>query len=72
MSVSIRIAAMVLLNVLVMGGGPAVAQAAEPEGGEWTSLFNGESLEGWERHSGEAKYTVEDGAIVGTSVPDTG
>lgn len=63
---------MVLLNVLVMGGGPAVAQAAEPEGGEWTSLFNGESLEGWERHSGEAKYTVEDGAIVGTSVPDTG
>lgn len=36
--------------------------------GEWTSLFDGESLEGWSVHSGFAKYRVEDGAIVGTAV----
>jgi len=51
---------------------PHVATAAEPEGAAWTSLFDGESLAGWQQHSGEAKYTVEDGCIVGTSVPNTG
>ncbi len=40
--------------------------------GEWQSLFDGETLDGWEQHSGEAMYTVEDGCIVGTSVPNTG
>lgn len=34
-------------------------------------LFDGESLDGWEQHGGEAKYTIEDGMIVGTSVPKT-
>lgn len=29
------------------------------------SLFNGQSLEGWEQHNGTATYRVEDGAIVG-------
>lgn len=48
------------------------AQAKDPAGVEWQSLFDGESLEGWERHSGEAKYTIEEGCIVGTSVPKTG
>jgi hypothetical protein len=28
-------------------------------------LFNGETLEGWERFGGTASYTVEDGCIVG-------
>jgi hypothetical protein len=36
--------------------------------GEWTSLFDGETLKGWSVHSGFAKYRVEDGAIVGTAV----
>ncbi len=35
------------------------------------SLFDGESLEGWVQRGGEAKYKVEDGAIVGTSVKGT-
>lgn len=35
------------------------------------SLFNGENLDGWVQHGGVAKYTIEDGAIVGTSVADT-
>jgi hypothetical protein len=38
----------------------------------WVSLFNGKDLEGWEQHSGAAQYRVEDGAVVGKTVPDTG
>lgn len=37
----------------------------------WTDLFNGEDLSGWHQVNGEAPYTVEDGAIVGTTVPDS-
>ena len=35
-------------------------------------LFNGTSLEGWEQHSGKAEYRVEEGAIVGRTVSNTG
>ena len=38
---------------------------------DWVSLFNGKDLTGWTQKGGEAKYHVEDGAIVGTSVPNT-
>jgi hypothetical protein len=34
-------------------------------------LFDGKSLEGWEQHGGKAKYRVENGEIVGSSVPNT-
>jgi hypothetical protein len=44
--------------------------AAEPTG-DWVNLFNGKNLDGWVRHGGEAKYTVEDGCIVGRAVPNT-
>lgn len=37
----------------------------------WVSLFNGKDLTGWTQKGGEAKYHVEEGAIVGTSVPNT-
>ena len=36
------------------------------------NLFNGKSLDGWTEHSGKAKYTVEDGVLVGESVTGTG
>ena len=36
---------------------------------EWVSLFNGKDLNGWKQINGTAKYAVEDGAIVGTTVP---
>ena len=39
--------------------------------GEWVDLFDGKTLKGWKRVSGEAEYTVEDGAIVGTTAPNT-
>jgi hypothetical protein len=34
-------------------------------------LFDGKTLEGWTQRGGKAKYSVEDGAIVGTTVPNT-
>ena len=38
----------------------------------WTNLFNGKNLDGWEQHSGTAKYRVEDNCIVGQTVANTG
>ncbi len=39
---------------------------------EWKPLFDGKSLDGWEQKGGAARYHVEDGQVVGTSVPNTG
>ena len=50
---------------LVLAG---VARAADG----WVNLFNGKNLDGWEQHSGTAKYRVENGEIVGTTVLKTG
>ena len=38
---------------------------------DWTPLFNGKDLDGWVQKGGKADYKVEDGAIVGRSVPKT-
>jgi len=42
--------------------------ARERQKDEWVSLFDGKTLNGWSVHSGFAKYHIEDGAIVGTTV----
>lgn len=44
---------------------------ASPSAAEWAMLFNGDNLDGWTQKGGDASYTVEDGVIVGTSVPNT-
>lgn len=46
-----------------------VAGAQGKEG--WTNLFDGKSLAGWEQLGGQAEYRIEDGAIVGITVPNT-
>jgi hypothetical protein len=38
----------------------------------WQNLFDGKTLTGWHRLAGTAEYTVENGAIVGTAVPNSG
>jgi hypothetical protein len=38
---------------------------------QWQELFDGKTLTGWVQRGGKALYTVEDGAIVGTAVPNT-
>ena len=55
-----------VLGLALTCGWTLVAAAAEP-----TELFNGTDLSGWKQRGGAAKYSVEDGAIVGRSVPDT-
>jgi len=41
------------------------------QGGGWIDLFNGKNLDGWAQHGGAAKYRIEDGQIIGTTVPGT-
>ncbi len=38
---------------------------------QWKSLFNGKDLNGWNQKNGKAIYTVENGEIVGTTMPNT-
>lgn len=47
----------------------AAAFAGNRLNAEWQSLFDGKTLQGWVQRGGEARYTVEDGCIVGESVP---
>jgi hypothetical protein len=58
----------ILCSLLMQPGGPA---AHADDDGEFSSLFDGKTLEGWQQHGGAAKYDVEDGMVVGTAVPDT-
>lgn len=37
----------------------------------WVPLFDGETLNGWSQKGGDAKYTIRDGAVVGTTVHNT-
>ena len=41
--------------------------SAQPKS-DWVSLFNGKSIDNWIVRGGTAKYHVEDGTIVGTTV----
>ncbi len=57
-----------LLPVLLALLLPAPVRAADDG---FVPLFDGRSLAGWVQRGGKAKYAVEDGAIVGSSVPNT-
>jgi hypothetical protein len=49
-----------------------ILPAAEPKADDgWVPLFNGKNLDGWVQRGGNAKYTVEDGYLVGRSAPNT-
>jgi hypothetical protein len=61
--------AFVALFVASLFSGGAAARAEDETG--FRPLFDGKTLDGWIQRSGKAKYTVEDGAIVGTTVLDT-
>jgi hypothetical protein len=60
----------VCLPVLALAlAGCGMASTAGDRG--WVTPGNGKDLEGWEQINGSAKYEVKDGAIVGTSVPNS-
>jgi hypothetical protein len=46
-----------------------VAAEAAPK---WINLFDGKTLDGWVQRGGSAKYSVEDGCVVGRTVLGTG
>ena len=48
----------------------ATVNAQQSKNG-WVSLFNGKNLSGWVQIGGQAKYTIENGEIVGTTVENT-
>ncbi len=56
--------------VIAIAAVPALSALAGDA--RWRPLFDGKTLEGWKQRGGAAKYRVENGEIVGTSVPKTG
>jgi hypothetical protein len=52
------------LILLVTVAGYSFSQTKE----EWENLFNGRDLKGWRQLNGKAKYEVQNGEIVGTTV----
>jgi hypothetical protein len=56
---------LLLALVLAAGCGGPAGGASVPGGGEWSPLFDGRTLAGWE--GGGGLFRVEDGAIVGGS-----
>lgn len=45
---------------------------SQKNNGGWENLFDGKTLSGWKRLAGTAEYKVENGAIVGTTVVNSG
>ncbi len=69
MHISIRFSPTVIVTVAVSFFlAPAPIR---PEDDGWVSLFNGKDLDGWVQRGGKAKYSAEDGQVVGRSMPNT-
>jgi len=49
----------------------ALSSSLDAEEQGLVPIFNGKNLNGWTQKGGKAKYTVEDGNIVGAAVPNT-
>lgn len=49
----------------------ALAGAVRSADDDLKPLFDGKSLDSFEQHGGKAKYAIENGEIIGTSVPNT-
>ena len=49
----------------------STAIASAQPGGGWTNLFDGKTLNGWNKITGSAEYKIENGEIVGLTVPNS-
>jgi len=45
--------------------------SAQNDKSGWVNLFDGKSFNGWKKVAGAAEYKIEDGAILGITVPNT-
>ncbi len=63
-----RFITLLLISAIVYISPPGMSLAADVD---WENLFDGKSLDGWVQRNGQAKYTVQDGMIVGTTVLNT-
>jgi hypothetical protein len=59
-----------LAAVVLLAAAAAADQPTKSHDG-WIDLFNGKDLTGWVQRGGKAKYSVEDGEIVGRTVANT-
>ncbi|NQU23543.1 MAG: DUF1080 domain-containing protein, partial [Candidatus Nealsonbacteria bacterium] len=59
-----------VLTIVLTATLAGASLAADEDAPQWQSLFDGKDLDGWQQHGGKARYTVEDGVIVGQSVPN--
>ena len=64
-SVACRLVAAIWVGVMLAGCAGVVSAHRQ------VALFNGRDLTGWVQHGGKARYDVENGEIVGRSVPNT-
>lgn len=60
-----------LLLALLLAIVSSSSQAEQTDGNGFQPLFDGKTLEGWQKRGGQASYMPKDGAIVGASAPNT-
>lgn len=58
---------LVVANLILL----IVISACSSESENWTNLFNGKNLDGWETLNGDAEFKVENGVITGISEMNT-
>lgn len=55
---------------LMMSSCGSRSDGGQPADAEWISLFNGKDLSGWNKLEGQTDFRVENGEIVGTTIPN--
>ncbi|WP_200978769.1 DUF1080 domain-containing protein [Echinicola sp. 20G] len=63
--------AVIISGIICFSCSEKAVSSEDSKDGEWTSLFDGKSLEGWKPLGGEAEFVIEDGTIVGISKINT-
>ena len=63
-----------MMVAIVLAAQPCTAGGTRTAGEQaaWTPLINGKDLAGWKKPTGQAVFTVEDGALVGTQTTGKG
>ena len=66
-----RISTPLVFLAFALSALPMTAAEKTSDNAGWTPLFDGKTLDGWVQRGGKAKYSIEEGQIVGTSAPST-